>query len=166
MRWLACSLPTYLTPKSSTTRLKETERQSCVQKPGVSLLCLYPFAFNLLLTSLLPVFLIAVIHTFLYEFRHRHIHPLWGSFPSNGTSSTLGGQGDTPALCLHGSCGTRVGFNFCCSICCLQMFFSFCGFLENIFKALEGLYRGFGHNWVHVSLQGFYHFPCSHKDSI
>ena len=51
MRCLAWSLSAYFTPKSSTTRLKEIGRQTCVQKPGVSLLCLNPFAFNLFSNS-------------------------------------------------------------------------------------------------------------------
>ena len=34
MRWSACSLPTYLTPKSSTTREKVTGLDSCFQRVG------------------------------------------------------------------------------------------------------------------------------------
>ena len=38
IRWSVCCLPVYLPPKLSTHRENETGRQSCVQKPGVSLL--------------------------------------------------------------------------------------------------------------------------------
>ena len=50
MRWFACSSPTYFTPKSSTTNAKLIGHHWCFQKPGVTLLCVYPAFFNRLVS--------------------------------------------------------------------------------------------------------------------
>ena len=53
MRWLTCCFPTYLTPKSSTHKVKDIGRHSCVQKTGVSSLCQKPSLFKRVYDQLL-----------------------------------------------------------------------------------------------------------------
>ena len=76
MRWLIFFLSWYFTPKSSTTRFKHICRHLCLHHSGVSLLSSYPCFSYRSFKKIVPVVLLAEVHTFLFLFLCIPTHPL------------------------------------------------------------------------------------------